>query len=123
MLNFAIKENIPFTNNLAERDVRPWKTKLKVSGCFRTLDGAKRYVWIKGFCSFARKHGLSVYEQLIAAMDGRSFLVDGVATKQLRTDTKKGGVPAGTPPNRNRELTLPRKEVAGLTYLPVLISR
>lgn len=80
VLNFAIKENIPFTNNLAERDIRPWKTKLKVSGCFRTLDGAKRYARIKGFCSTARKHGLSVYEQLIAAMDGRSFLVEGVAT-------------------------------------------
>lgn len=80
VLNFAIKENIPFTNNLAERDIRPWKTKLKVSGCFRTLDGAKRYARIKGFCSTVRKHGLSVYEQLIAAIDGRSFLVEGVAT-------------------------------------------
>lgn len=80
VLNFALKENIPFTNNLAERDIRPWKTKLKVSGCFRRLDGAKRYARIKGFCSTVRKHGLSVYEQLIAAMDGRSFLVEGVAT-------------------------------------------
>ena len=80
VLNFAITENIPFTNNLAERDIRPWKTKLKVSGCFRTLDGAKRYARIKGFCSTVRKHGLSVYEQLIAAMDGQSFLVEGVAT-------------------------------------------
>jgi len=80
VLNFAITENIPFTNNLAERDIRPWKTKLKVSGCFRTLDGAKRYARVKGFCSTVKKHGLSVYEQLIAAMDGRSFLVEGVAT-------------------------------------------
>jgi transposase len=80
VLNFAITENIPFTNNLAERDIRPWKTKLKVSGCFRTLDGAKRYARIKGFCSTVRKHGLSVYEQLLAAMDGRSFLVEERAT-------------------------------------------
>lgn len=80
VLNFAIVENIPFTNNLAERDIRPWKTKLKVSGCFRTLDGAKKYAQIKGFCSTARKHGLSVYEQLLAAMEGRSFLVEGLAT-------------------------------------------
>jgi transposase len=80
VLNFAITENIPFTNNLAERDIRPWKTKLKVSGCFRTLDGAKRYARIKGFCSTVRKHGLSVYEQLLAAMDRRSFLVEERAT-------------------------------------------
>ena len=80
VLNFAITKNVPFTNNLAERDIRPWKTKLKVSGCFRTLDGAKRYARVKGFCSTVKKHGLSVYEQLIAAMDGRSFLIDGVDT-------------------------------------------
>ena len=80
VLDFASKENIPFTNNLAERDIRPWKTKLKVSGCFRTLDGAKRYARVKGFCSTVKKHGLSVYEQLIAAIEGRSFLVEGAAT-------------------------------------------
>lgn len=80
VLKFTVTENIPFTNNLVERDIRPWKTKLKVSGCFRTLDGAKRYARIKGFCSTVRKHGLSVYEQLLAAMDGRSILVEGVAT-------------------------------------------
>ncbi len=80
VLNFALVDNIPFTNNLAERDIRPWKTKLKVSGCFRTLHGARQYARIKGFCSTVKKHGLSVYEQLLAAIEGRSFLVKGLAT-------------------------------------------
>lgn len=62
VLNFTVLANVPFTNNLAERDIRPWKTKLKVSGCFRTLDGARKYARVKGFCSTVKKNGYSVYE-------------------------------------------------------------
>ncbi len=65
---------MPFTNNLAERDIRPLKTKLKVSGCFRTLQGARYYARIKSFCSTAKKHGLSAYEELLNAWRGESFL-------------------------------------------------
>jgi len=74
VLNFALIEQVPFTNNQAERDIRPWKTKLKVSGCFRTLKGAQHFATIKGFCATARKHGLSVYDELINAINGKSFL-------------------------------------------------
>ena len=74
VLRFAELEHIPFTNNLAERDVRPWKTKLKVSGCFRTLEGAKRYARIKGFCSTVRKNGKAVFQELVNAMNGEAFL-------------------------------------------------
>ncbi len=74
VLAFARHTQVPFTNNLGERDLRPWKTKLKVSGCFRTLEGAVRYARIKGFCSTAKKHGLVVFDQLLAAAKGESFL-------------------------------------------------
>lgn len=80
VLNFALRKDVPFTNNLAERDIRPWKTKLKVSGCFRTLEGAKKYARVKGFCSTAKKHGYSVYEQLVKAIDGQSFLMTAPLT-------------------------------------------
>lgn len=74
VFNFALLEQVPFTNNQAERDIRPWKTKLKVSGCFRTMKGAQHFATIKGFCSTAKKHGLSVYQELINAINGESFL-------------------------------------------------
>lgn len=74
VLRFAREHEVPFTNNLAERDIRPLKTKLKVSGCFRTLQGARHYARIKSFCSTAKKHGLSAYEELLNAWRGESFL-------------------------------------------------
>ncbi len=64
ILAFAEFEAVPFTNNQAERDIRPIKTKLKISGCFRTSDGANRYARIQGFISTCRKNKLNVFEQL-----------------------------------------------------------
>ena len=74
VLAFAYHEEVPFTNNLGERDLRPWKTKLKVAGCFRTLVGARRYARIKGFCSTTRKHDRVVFDELVRVQAGNSFL-------------------------------------------------
>ena len=75
VLRFAAEDQVPFTNNQAERDIRPFKTKLKVAGCFRTLRGANLYAQIKGFCSTVRKHGRNVFDEIINVMMGQSFLL------------------------------------------------
>lgn len=66
VLAFAQFEVVPFSNNQAERDIRPIKTKLKISGCFRTSDGANRYARIQGFISTCRKNKLNVFKELKA---------------------------------------------------------
>jgi len=74
VLAFAQYEVVPFTNNLAERDIRPWKTKLKVSGCFRTTTGADHYARIRSFISTARKQQKNVFTELCWVLNGKSFL-------------------------------------------------
>jgi transposase len=71
ILSFAFHEGLPFTNNQAERDLRAVKTKLKVSACFRTEDGANHYARIQGFISTMRKHGLNPFQQLQAVFQNK----------------------------------------------------
>lgn len=64
VLSFAFDKTIPFTNNQAERDIRCVKTKLKVSGGFRSISGLNAYARIQSVISTWRKQKLDVFDQL-----------------------------------------------------------
>ena len=66
---------VPFDNNQAERDIRNCKTKAKVSGCFRSKEGAKGYLSISSYISTGRKQGISAFEALQAAFRGMAWVV------------------------------------------------
>ena len=69
--NFAVQ----FDNNQAERDLRMTKAKSKISGCFRTTEGAQEYLDIMSYASTARKLGYNAYEAIQNAISGDPMFI------------------------------------------------
>jgi transposase len=65
-LRFLTDFDVPFTNNLAEQDLRMMKVKMKISGSFRTLEGAQIFARLRSVVSTARKHGRNILQTLAA---------------------------------------------------------
>jgi len=69
---FVKNYDAPFTNNLAERDLRPCKTKQKVSGCFRSWNGLLDFAKIRSLISTAKKRSQNLIEA-ISPLFSRNF--------------------------------------------------
>jgi len=69
VLRFLTDPNVPFTNNLAERDGRMMKLRQKISGGFRSDGGAKDFAVIRSLLSTARKQGWDMLKTLTTQPD------------------------------------------------------
>jgi len=70
VIRFLTDLSVPFTNNLAEQDLRMIKVQQKISGCFRDLTGATMFCRIRSCVSTARKQGWSILNTLMSAIKG-----------------------------------------------------
>ena len=66
VLRFLYDFTVPFTNNQAERDLRMMKVKMKISGGFRTLAGARTFACLRSVIATAKKQGWNILQTLIA---------------------------------------------------------
>jgi transposase len=73
VLRFAHDLRVPFTNNQAERDLRPAKTQLKISCCHRSTTGATAWLRVRGYISTARKNGINVMTAIRDAIAGNPW--------------------------------------------------
>jgi hypothetical protein len=71
ILRFMDDAEVPFDNNLAERDIRMNKVHQKVSGGFRSNPGVAAFDRIRSYIATATKHGISVFEAIQAAVSGK----------------------------------------------------
>ncbi len=69
-LPFLESPDVPFTNNQAERDIRMMKCRTKISGGFRSWQGAENFAIIRSLISTARKQGRNILEVLTQVLNG-----------------------------------------------------
>jgi transposase len=71
VLRFMDIDYVPFTNNLGENDIRMTKVQQKISGCFRSMEGANIFCRVRGYLSTCRKQGVSSSQALRLLFDGK----------------------------------------------------
>jgi transposase len=71
VLRFISDLRVPFDNNQAERDIRMPKLKQKVSGCFRSADGATAFATVRSYLSTLHKQSIDTYQALVLTFQGR----------------------------------------------------
>ena len=80
VLRFVHDFRVPFDNNLAERDLRMMKVQQKISGTFRSWQGARAFATVRSYISTIRKRDLNVLEGIASVFAGQPMLTPAPQT-------------------------------------------
>jgi len=67
---FLYDPSVPFTNNQAERDIRMLKVHQKVSGCFRSDEGARDHCLLRSYILTMQRRNVSYHQALSMLFEG-----------------------------------------------------
>ena len=83
-LRFMENDFVPFTNNLGENDLRMTKVQQKISGCFRSMNGAYIFCLVRSYIITCRKHNVRAAEALRLLFEGKmpDFINDLMTTAE-----------------------------------------
>ena len=80
ILRFTVDLAVPFTNNQAERDLRPVKLQQKISATWRTLQGLADFATLRSYLSTAAKHGIDALDVLKQLFTTGPWLPSAIAS-------------------------------------------
>lgn len=70
VLRFMDHPDVPFTNNHGESEIRMTKVQQKISGCFRSMEGAKIFCRVRGYLNTCRKNNVTAQEAMTLLFNG-----------------------------------------------------
>lgn len=79
--------SLPSTNNNSEKNIRPIKSKLKISGQFQNINYAKYYATIRSYIETCKKHGINIIEACERLMNDNPYTLDEILKKDKETST------------------------------------
>ncbi len=82
-LRFLTDLSVPPDNNGSERDIRMVKIRQKISGCLRSLTGARQFCALRSYLSTTAKHGIAMLDALTRLAAGRPWLPSNAETPTL----------------------------------------
>ena len=85
-LLWAKNFSLPSTNNNSERNIRPIKSKLKISGQFQNINYVKYYANIRSYIETCKKNGINIIDACVRLMNNNPYTLDDILPKEENSD-------------------------------------